>query len=129
MTAGLAGRFLGLVMESGARESSDSTGSGLIPMRFLWLYGGRSVFVSGSFNRLGLNAEVFVAKQCIICSWNIVFDAQDSKFLVMGRGFDLILRWSRLLPMSPVEGCPTVFQTICSIPPGGHQVRLRQQVD
>lgn len=26
--------------------------------------------------------------------------------------------------MSPVEGCPTVFQIIWSIPPGYHQVSL-----
>lgn len=24
--------------------------------------------------------------------------------------------------MTPVEGCPSVFQTICSLPPGYHQV-------
>lgn len=34
-------------------------------------------------------------------------------------------RWSELLPMSPVEGCPTVFQVIYSLPPGYHQVSLR----
>ncbi|XP_031376692.1 sucrose nonfermenting 4-like protein isoform X2 [Punica granatum] len=33
-------------------------------------------------------------------------------------------RWSQLLPMSPVEGCPMVFQTICSIPPGCHQYKF-----
>ncbi|KAK4745618.1 hypothetical protein SAY87_011930 [Trapa incisa] len=70
-------------MESGARESSGSSGSVLIPMRFVWPCGGRNVFISGSFNR-----------------------------------------WSRLLPMSPVEGCPTVFQTICSILPGSHQYKF-----
>lgn len=30
-------------------------------------------------------------------------------------------RWTQW-PMTPVEGCPTVFQTICSLPPGYHQV-------
>ncbi|KAL1539097.1 AMP-activated serine/threonine-protein kinase regulatory subunit [Salvia divinorum] len=27
-------------------------------------------------------------------------------------------------PMTPVEGCPTVFQTICSLPPGFHQYKF-----
>ncbi|KAG8369994.1 hypothetical protein BUALT_Bualt14G0071500 [Buddleja alternifolia] len=27
-------------------------------------------------------------------------------------------------PMTPVEGCPTVFQTICSLPPGYHQYKF-----
>ncbi|CAL5413161.1 unnamed protein product [Camellia sinensis] len=31
--------------------------------------------------------------------------------------------WSGHYPMTPVEGCPTVFQTICSLPPGYHQRR------
>jgi hypothetical protein len=33
-------------------------------------------------------------------------------------------RWSEHLPMSPVEGCPTVFQAICSLSPGIHEVPL-----
>ncbi|KAK6117360.1 hypothetical protein DH2020_048878 [Rehmannia glutinosa] len=45
----------------------------LIPTRFVWPYGGRVVFISGSFT---------------------------------------------------VEGCPTVFQTICSLPPGFHQYKF-----
>ncbi|XP_061336742.1 sucrose nonfermenting 4-like protein [Gastrolobium bilobum] len=52
-------------------------------MRFVWPYGGRSVFLSGSFTR-----------------------------------------WSQLLPLSPVEGCPTVFQVIYSLPPGYHQYKF-----
>ncbi|XP_009801936.1 sucrose nonfermenting 4-like protein isoform X2 [Nicotiana tabacum] len=31
--------------------------------------------------------------------------------------------WSQW-PMTPVEGCPTVFQTLCSIPPGYHQYKF-----
>ncbi|KAL8515604.1 hypothetical protein ACS0TY_014337 [Phlomoides rotata] len=27
-------------------------------------------------------------------------------------------------PMTPVEGCPTVFQTICSLPPGYHEYKF-----
>ncbi|XP_027366217.1 sucrose nonfermenting 4-like protein isoform X2 [Abrus precatorius] len=33
-------------------------------------------------------------------------------------------RWSAFIPMSPVEGCPTVFQVICSIMPGYHQYKF-----
>ncbi|KAG9132788.1 hypothetical protein Leryth_014061 [Lithospermum erythrorhizon] len=57
------------------RESA----TGLLPIRFVWPHGGRSVYLSGSFT-----------------GW---------------------LQW----PMTPVEGCPTVFQTVCSLPPGYHQ--------
>ncbi|KAI8002834.1 Sucrose nonfermenting 4-like protein [Camellia lanceoleosa] len=32
--------------------------------------------------------------------------------------------WSGHYPMTPVEGCPTVFQTICSLPPGYHQYKF-----
>ncbi|KHG30800.1 Sucrose nonfermenting 4-like protein [Gossypium arboreum] len=41
----------------------------LVPMRFIWPYGGSRVFLTGSFTR-----------------------------------------WSEHIPMSPMEGCPTVFQ-------------------
>ncbi|KAL7144498.1 hypothetical protein ABFS83_07G016100 [Erythranthe nasuta] len=54
----------------------------LIPTRFVWPYGGRAVYISGSFT-----------------GWT---------------------QW----PMTPVEGCPTVFQTICSLPPGYHQYKF-----
>ncbi|KAH1192134.1 Sucrose nonfermenting 4-like protein [Glycine max] len=33
-------------------------------------------------------------------------------------------RWSAFIPMSPMEGCPTVFQVICSLPPGYHQYKF-----
>lgn len=33
-------------------------------------------------------------------------------------------RWDDRLPMSPVEGCPSVFQAICSLPPGLHQYKF-----
>ncbi|MBA0859471.1 hypothetical protein Goshw_007185 [Gossypium schwendimanii] len=55
----------------------------LIPMRFVWPYGGSRVFISGSFTR-----------------------------------------WSEHIPMSPMEGCPTVFQVICSLSPGYHQFKF-----
>ncbi|XP_054801738.1 sucrose nonfermenting 4-like protein isoform X2 [Prosopis cineraria] len=70
------------VADSG-RESSGASGSNLIPKRFVWPYGGRRVFLSGSFTR-----------------------------------------WSEHLPMSPMEGCPTAFQVICSLMPGYHQYKF-----
>ncbi|XP_052479879.1 sucrose nonfermenting 4-like protein isoform X2 [Gossypium raimondii] len=33
-------------------------------------------------------------------------------------------RWSEHIPMSPMEGCPTVFQVICSLSPGYHQFKF-----
>ncbi|KAK7387879.1 hypothetical protein VNO78_22676 [Psophocarpus tetragonolobus] len=66
-----------------ARDASGVAGTVLIPMRFVWPYGGRSVYLSGSFTR-----------------------------------------WSELLQMSPVEGCPTVFQVIHSLAPGYHQYKF-----
>ncbi|KAL1372534.1 hypothetical protein HN51_002671 [Arachis hypogaea] len=66
-----------------ARDTSGVAGTVLIPTRFVWPYGGRSVYLSGSFTR-----------------------------------------WSELLQMSPVEGCPTVFQVIHSLAPGYHQYKF-----
>ncbi|XP_011014797.1 PREDICTED: sucrose nonfermenting 4-like protein isoform X2 [Populus euphratica] len=33
-------------------------------------------------------------------------------------------RWGELIPMSPVEGCPNVFQAIYDITPGNHQYKF-----
>ncbi|KAH6756211.1 sucrose nonfermenting-like protein [Perilla frutescens var. hirtella] len=63
-------------------DFSRESGIVLIPTRFVWPYGGRVVYISGSFT-----------------GWT---------------------QW----PMTPVEGCPTVFQTICSLPPGYHQYKF-----
>ncbi|XP_022959226.1 sucrose nonfermenting 4-like protein isoform X2 [Cucurbita maxima] len=65
------------------RDTARNAGTLLIPMRFVWPYGGRSVFLSGSFTR-----------------------------------------WSELVPMTPMEGCPTVFQAIYSLTPGYHQYKF-----
>ncbi|KHN26574.1 Sucrose nonfermenting 4-like protein [Glycine soja] len=70
-------------MDSARDAAGGVAGTVLIPMRFVWPYGGRSVFLSGSFTR-----------------------------------------WLELLPMSPVEGCPTVFQVIYNLPPGYHQYKF-----
>ncbi|KAL2339062.1 hypothetical protein Fmac_013508 [Flemingia macrophylla] len=66
-----------------ARNAGGVAGTVLIPMPFVWPYGGKSVYLSGSFTR-----------------------------------------WSELLQMSPVEGCPTVFQVIHSLAPGYHQYKF-----
>ncbi|KAK7292295.1 hypothetical protein RIF29_08073 [Crotalaria pallida] len=70
-------------MDPSARDGGVVAGTVLIPMRFVWPYGGRSVYLSGSFTR-----------------------------------------WSELLQMSPVEGCPSVFQVIHSLAPGYHQYKF-----
>ncbi|KAL2464135.1 Sucrose nonfermenting 4-like protein [Forsythia ovata] len=57
------------------------SGTVLIPTRFVWPYGGRIVYISGSFT-----------------GWT---------------------QW----PMTPLEGCPSVFQTVCSLPPGYHEYK------
>ncbi|KAF7805110.1 sucrose nonfermenting 4-like protein [Senna tora] len=69
-------------------ESSGASGPILIPKRFVWPYGGRRVFLSGSFTR-----------------------------------------WSEHIPMSPMEGCPTVFQVTCSLMPGYHQYKFNVDGD
>lgn len=68
--------------ESG-HESGGLSGSVLIPTRFFWPYGGRRVFLSGSFTG-----------------------------------------WSEHIPMSPAEGCPTVFQVVWNLSPGYHQYKF-----
>ncbi|XP_044482220.1 sucrose nonfermenting 4-like protein [Mangifera indica] len=34
------------------------------------------------------------------------------------------VRWSEHMPMSPLEGCPHVFQIVCRLPPGYHQYKF-----
>ncbi|XP_020240983.1 sucrose nonfermenting 4-like protein [Asparagus officinalis] len=67
----------------GSNNSQDTSGVVLVPTRFVWPYGGRRVFVSGTFTR-----------------------------------------WSEPVLMSPVEGCPNVFQAICGVTPGFHQYKF-----
>ncbi|QCD77751.1 sucrose nonfermenting 4-like protein [Vigna unguiculata] len=67
----------------GACEGSGVSGSISIPQRFVWPYGGRRVFLSGSFTR-----------------------------------------WSDHIAMSPMEGCPAVFQVVCNLMPGFHQYKF-----
>ncbi|KAL6197494.1 hypothetical protein ACLB2K_033102 [Fragaria x ananassa] len=68
---------------STAYQSSGLPGPILIPTRFEWPYGGKWVFVSGSFTR-----------------------------------------WVELIPMSPMEGCPGVFQVVWNLTPGYHQYKF-----
>ncbi|GAB4855561.1 AMP-activated serine/threonine-protein kinase regulatory subunit [Ancistrocladus abbreviatus] len=35
-----------------------------------------------------------------------------------------ISSWTEHIPMSPMEGCPTVFQVICNLTPGYHQYKF-----
>ncbi|XVF28353.1 hypothetical protein REPUB_Repub15cG0022300 [Reevesia pubescens] len=64
------------------RDAGRVTPAGMV--LFTWPHGGRSVFLSGSFNR-----------------------------------------WTELVPMSQVEGCPNVFQAVCAIPHGRHEYMFR----
>ncbi|GAB2277485.1 AMP-activated serine/threonine-protein kinase regulatory subunit [Dionaea muscipula] len=66
-----------------SHNSSAIAGTVLIPTRFFWPYGGRRVFLCGSFTG-----------------------------------------WSENILMSPMEGCPTVFQVICNLTPGYHQFKF-----
>ncbi|RWV89656.1 hypothetical protein GW17_00048187, partial [Ensete ventricosum] len=86
------------------QEVAGVSGSALVPTRFVWPYGGRRVFLTGSFTRSVLSSFPFTS--VIAC------------FLTA------CIRWSEHLPMSPAEGCPTVFQVICSLTPGLHQVAV-----
>ncbi|RZC22199.1 Sucrose nonfermenting 4-like protein isoform E [Glycine soja] len=67
----------------GAFEGSGVSGPFLIPQRFVWPYGGTTVFLTGSFTR-----------------------------------------WSNHIAMSPMEGCPAVFQVVCNLMPGFHQYKF-----
>ncbi|XVE82116.1 hypothetical protein DITRI_Ditri15bG0121400 [Diplodiscus trichospermus] len=68
-----------------ARDAGRVTTAGVVlfPIPFRWPHGGRSVFLSGSFNR-----------------------------------------WAELVPMSPVEGCPNVFQAVCAVSHGCHEFKF-----
>ncbi|KAF7137798.1 hypothetical protein RHSIM_Rhsim07G0186000 [Rhododendron simsii] len=71
-----------LIVDTG-HDNSGVSGPVLIPMRFVWPYGGRRVFLSGTFTR-----------------------------------------WTDHIPMSPMEGLPSVFQVIYSVSPGYHQFKF-----
>ncbi|RRT78995.1 hypothetical protein BHE74_00009332 [Ensete ventricosum] len=85
-----------------SQEAAGVAGAMLVPTRFVWPYGGRRVFLTGSFTRL-----IIVSLLTELMNLQIT-----------------CIRWSEYLPMSPVEGCPRVFQVICSLAPGLHQVAV-----
>ncbi|XP_047311013.1 sucrose nonfermenting 4-like protein [Impatiens glandulifera] len=64
-------------------NSNGATGQLLILTRFVWPYGGRRVFLTGTFTR-----------------------------------------WVDHIAMSPMEGCPSVFQVTRSLAPGHHQYKF-----
>ncbi|RZS08359.1 hypothetical protein BHM03_00039321, partial [Ensete ventricosum] len=82
----IASENFGLMFPSGTDRTHVTAAVScgvLIPTRFVWPYGGRRVYLLGSFTR-----------------------------------------WTEHLPMSLVEGCPSIFQAICSLTPGVHQVSV-----
>lgn len=118
----------------GACEGSGVSGSIMIPQRFVWPYGGRRVFLSGSFTRYLVYYNA--TRRYDTCS--SLFSLVDVN---MGfYGFSLLwcqewdwfikddlyctCRWSDHIAMSPMEGCPAVFQVVCNLMPGFHQVVL-----
>lgn len=64
-------------------DNGGVSGAVVVPTRFVWPYGGRRVYLSGTFTR-----------------------------------------WSNHVAMSPMEGCPTVFQVIYNLTPGYHQYKF-----
>ncbi|CAK7340693.1 unnamed protein product [Dovyalis caffra] len=70
----------------GSGSGTGHDNSGVIPVRFVWPYGGGEVSIFGTFTR--------------------------------------VFRWTDLIPMSPVEGCPNVFQVVVSLVPGLHQFKF-----
>ncbi|KAG6750490.1 hypothetical protein POTOM_044986 [Populus tomentosa] len=67
----------------GSGSSTGHDNSGVIPVRFVWPYGGGEVSIFGTFTR-----------------------------------------WTDLIPMSPMEGCPNVYQVVVSLVPGLHQFKF-----
>lgn len=67
----------------GGIEGSGVLSAALIPTRFVWPYGGRRVYLIGSFTR-----------------------------------------WTDRIPMSPMEGAPTVFHVLWNLPQGYHQYKF-----
>ncbi|KAK6915582.1 AMP-activated protein kinase, glycogen-binding domain [Dillenia turbinata] len=68
---------------SSSHENSGLGGHPLVPTCFVWRYGGRRVYLSGSFTG-----------------------------------------WTNHILMSPMEGLPTVFQVVRSLPPGFYQYKF-----
>lgn len=78
-----------------ARDVGGAPSTVLIPMRFVWPYGGRSVFLSGSFARW--DSEFLVPN--IITSWNLIScDLLGCFYLVkLSHLFLSVSKWDVLL--------------------------------
>lgn len=74
------------------------------------------MFSSGTSSPLdvsGMAGEVLVPK-------TFVWPYGGHRVMVTGT----FTRWSDHVPMSPVEGCPTLFQATCRLTPGMHQYKF-----
>ena len=97
----------------------------VVPMRFVWPYGGSNVYLSGSFTRCVFFAAHFPLLKVIIWfRFLFCFGGIYVIFAWLFFSWIFFQRWSELVHMSPVEGCPTVFQVIYNLTPGYHQVSL-----
>ena len=85
----------------------------MVLTRFQWRYGGRQVFLCGSFSRFGAGfwGQFWIFP---LYSWNYWMAGVFSPSLVR-------LSWLEY-PMTLMEGSATVFQTICDLQLGFHQV-------
>ena len=115
---------------TGADPGHDVSAS-LIPTRFVWPYGGRRVLLSGSFTRSFCGEcsfnELSSVKVCLeSCEMDLFMgdkNIMNCPNACLFPPFDCVVsRWSEHVPMSPVEGCATVFQVVCRLTPGFHQV-------
>lgn len=108
-----------------AHESRGLSGPVLIPTRFVWPYGGRRVFLSGSFTRCGIEMTIFTYSSCYLNDNRLSCQRSSMYHWICDMDLYLIFcmrRWLEHIPMSPMEGCPTVFQVVWNLTPGYHQV-------
>ena len=77
------------------------------------------VLLPGWFYLLSYLINIFFSWLCfcLLINEKFKFDLLMLIFVCM-----YVDRWSEHIPMSPMEGCPSVFQVICSLMPGYHQV-------
>lgn len=72
---------------------------------------------------VGLQWLIFDANFTIGACYFFPFSCQSSMYdYVVYVGFACTRRWLENIPMSPMEGCPTVFQVVWNLTPGYHQV-------
>lgn len=101
------------------RKCSDSCGdkfTGTSQSWWLSLVKILQMFSSGTNSPLeasGIAGEVLFTK-------TFVWRYGGSRVMVTGT----FTRWADHVPMSPVEGCPTLFQATCRLAPGMHQYKF-----